>query len=137
MKSAALAQALDLADLEVAIILQCNRVVFVIFVEMPLFTGQITGLVGDSDYALLQKELLHNPKKGDVIPNSGGLRKIRMRLPGRGKSGGARAIYLHLEERAIIVFFYVYTKAKSENLSAEQLQRLRLAAAIIKAEFKL
>jgi len=103
---------------------------------MPSFTGQITGLVDDADYAKFQKELLQNPKKGDVMPQSGGLRKLRMRLPGRGKSGGARVIYLHLEERAIVVFLYVYTKAKKENLSGEQLKRLRAAVALIKQEFK-
>jgi hypothetical protein len=58
-----------------------------------------------------------------------------MKLPGRGKSGGARVIYLHLEERGIIIFFYLYTKAKSENLTAEQLKRLRNAVTIIKQEF--
>lgn len=103
---------------------------------MPLFTGQITGLVDDADYANFQKELLQNPKKGDVMTQSGGLRKVRLRLPGRGKSGGARVIYLHLEERSLVVFFYVYTKAKSENLSGEQLKRLRAAVALIKKEFK-
>jgi hypothetical protein len=107
----------------------------VVFIEVPSFTGQITDLVDDAVYTEFQKELLQNPKKGDVIPKSGGLRKVRMRLPGRGKSGGARVIYLHLEQRVVIVFFYVYTKAKSENLSAEQLKRLRAAAAIIKEEF--
>lgn len=110
---------------------------WVIFIEVPLFTGQIIDLVDDATYTAFQKELLLNPKKGDVIPQSGGLRKVRMRLPGRGKSGGARVIYLHLEERMIIVLFYVYTKAKSENLSAEQLKRLRMAVAVIKQEFKL
>ena len=104
---------------------------------MPLFTELITGLVDDAAYAEFQKELLRNPKKGNVIPHSGGLRKIRMRLPGRGKSGGARVIYLHLEERVIIVFFYVYTKAESEDLSPDQLKRLRAAVAVVKKEFKL
>jgi hypothetical protein len=109
----------------------------VIFIEMPVFTGQITGLVDDADYASFQKELLQNPKKGDVMPHSGGLRKVRMRLAGRGKSGGARVIYLHLERRDIVVFFYVYTKSKSENLSGEQLKRLRTAVTLIKQEFNL
>jgi hypothetical protein len=77
------------------------------------------------------------PDKGDVIPQSGGLRKVRMRLPGRGKSGGARVIYLHLPKYQTIVLFYLYTKAQRENLSAEQLKRLRQAAAIIKEEFEL
>jgi hypothetical protein len=104
---------------------------------MPLFTRQIVDLLGDDDYREFQKEILGNPKKGDVIPQSGGLRKVRMRLPGRGKSGGARVIYLHLEEAEMIVFFYVYTKARTENLSADQLKRLRAAVAIIKQEFRL
>lgn len=107
------------------------------FIEVPSFTRPITDLVDDALYTEFQKELLQNPKKGDVIPQSGGLRKIRMKMPGRGKSGGARVIYLHLEEHVVIVFFYVYTKARTENLSAEQVKRLRAAVAIIKLEFKL
>ena len=59
-----------------------------------------------------------------------------MRLAGRGKSGGARVIYLYLERDDIIVFFYVYTKAKSENLTGDQLKRLRNAVAVVKQEFR-
>jgi hypothetical protein len=46
-------------------------------------------------------------------------------------------IYLFPERHDTIVFFYVYTKTKSENLTADQLKRLRNAVAIIKGEFKL
>jgi hypothetical protein len=108
----------------------------VIFIELPLFTEQITDLLDDAEYGRFQAELLRVPGKGDVIPQSGGLRKIRMRLPGRGKRGGARVIYLHLPAYETIVLFYVYTKAQRENLSAEQLKRLRQAADVIKQEFK-
>jgi hypothetical protein len=108
----------------------------VTFIELPLFTELITELVDDTSYAGLQKELMRQPERGDVMQHAGGLRKVRLRLPGRGKSGGARVIYLHLERHDTIVFFYVYTKAKSENLTADQLRRLRNAVAIIKQEFK-
>ena len=108
----------------------------VTFVELPLFTEQITGLVDDAAYSLFQKEMLLQPEQGDVIPHSGGLRKARMRLPGRGKRGGARVIYLHLPRYDTIVLFYLYTKARREDLSPEQLRRLRDAAAIIKQEFR-
>jgi hypothetical protein len=108
----------------------------VTFIELPLFTELISDLVDDTSYAEFQKELLRQPEKGDVMQHAGGLRKVRLRLPGRGKSGGARVIYLYLERHDTIVFFYVYTKAKSENLTAEQLKRLRNAVAIIKQEFK-
>ncbi len=107
----------------------------VTFIELPVFTEQITGLLDDVDYALFQAELLRWPEKGNVIPQSGGLRKVRMRLPGRGKSGGARVIYLHLPKYDTIVLFYVYTKAERADLSPEQLRRLRQAAAIIKNGF--
>ncbi len=108
----------------------------VTFIELPLFTQQITSLLDDVGYERFQAELLRWPQKGDVIPQSGGLRKVRMRLPGRGKSGGARVIYLHLPRHETIVLFYVYTKAERENLSGEQLRRLRQAAAIIKKDFE-
>jgi hypothetical protein len=108
----------------------------VTFVELPLFTDQITRLVDDADYLRFQKDLLRRPDRGDVIAQSGGLRKARMRLPGRGKSGGARVIYLHLPKHDTIVLFYLYTKTQRENLSAEQLHRLRDAAGVIKREFR-
>lgn len=108
----------------------------VTFIELPLFTEQITGLLDDVDYGRFQAELLRWPDKGNVIAQSGGLRKVRMRLPGRGKSGGARVIYLHLPKHETIVLFYLYTKAERDDLSAEQLKRLRQAAGIIKQEFK-
>ena len=52
------------------------------------------------------------------MQGSGGLMKVRMRIPGRGKSGGARVIYLHLKQHDVIILFYLYTKAKSETLTA-------------------
>jgi hypothetical protein len=77
----------------------------VTFVELPLFTEQITNLVDDAVYGLFQKDLMRQPDRGDVISQSGGLRKVRMRLPGRGKSGGARVIYLHLPKYDTIVLY--------------------------------
>jgi hypothetical protein len=108
----------------------------VTFIELPTFTRQILDLVNDAQYAEFQQELCANPCAGDLIRNSGGLRKVRMRLPGRGKSGGARVIYLYLDRHNVIVLVYVYTKSKTENLTAAQLSSLRAAAKIIKQEFK-
>jgi len=76
------------------------------------------------------------PDRGDVMQSSGGLMKVRMRLPGRGKSGGARVIYLHLKQHDVIILFYLYTKAKSETLTAPQLKSLKTAVAVIKQQFR-
>jgi len=65
----------------------------VIFLETPVFTRQIKELVDDEVYRSLQVRLVANPDEGDLIPRSGGLRKIPLGMPGRGKRGGARVIY--------------------------------------------
>jgi len=60
-----------------------------IFVESPQCTRAITELMDDDGYRLLQAVLLENPEAGAIIVGSGGLRKVRWALPGRGKRGGA------------------------------------------------
>ena len=51
----------------------------------------------------LQRELMNDPESGAVMPGCGGLRKIRIADPGRGKGkrGGARVIYLHVPEASV------------------------------------
>lgn len=93
-------------------------------------------LVDDISYLEFQKELLAMPERGDVMQGSGGLMKVRMRLPGRGKSGGARVIYLYLRQHDVILLFYRYTKAKRETLTAAQPKSLRTAVAVIKQRFR-
>jgi hypothetical protein len=108
----------------------------VIFIELPQFTEAVNELVDDASYLEFQKELLAMPDRGDIMQGWGGLMKIRMRLPGRGKSGGARVIYLHLKQHDVIILFYLYTKAKSETLTAAQLKSLKVAVAVIKQQFR-
>ena len=62
------------------------------FFETPVFTRQITALLDDGDYRQLQVTLALKPEAGDLIRGSGGLRKIRWAVRGRGKSGGIRVI---------------------------------------------
>ncbi len=106
------------------------------FIELPLFTSLITQLTDDHFLIQLQNDLLKDPHKGDIIPRLQGLRKVRMALQGRGRSGGARVIYLYLPQHHAVIFFYIYTKAKSENLTSDQEKRLRAAVETIKREFR-
>jgi hypothetical protein len=66
---------------------------FMIFVELPVFTRVATDLFGDEALQGIQEILLADPEAGDIIPGGGGLRKLRVPFPGRGKRGGARVIY--------------------------------------------
>jgi hypothetical protein len=63
------------------------------FVETPVFTAAISGLIDDEAYRRIQTALVLRPEQGPVIPGSGGLRKIRWARRGAGKRGGLRIIY--------------------------------------------
>ncbi|MDQ7735718.1 hypothetical protein QT231_23755 [Halomonas sp. SpR1] len=63
------------------------------FIETPTFTRQIQSIVTDDELKELQRTLIAQPTKGDLIKGIAGLRKIRMALGLQGKSSGARVIY--------------------------------------------
>ncbi|MFK2917947.1 type II toxin-antitoxin system RelE/ParE family toxin [Dyella koreensis] len=96
-----------------------------IFIETPVFTRQIAALVDDDDYADFQRALANDPEAGDVIPGTGGLRKIRMAAKGHGKRGGARVIYYYFSSASQIALLLAYSKNEAENLTASQKKALK------------
>ncbi|MCF7520453.1 type II toxin-antitoxin system RelE/ParE family toxin [Neisseria sp. ZJ106] len=66
-----------------------------------------------------------NPLAGDVIPNGGGLRKIRWKLAGRGKRGGVRVIYFNMLSDGFIYVADIYSKSEKENLSPKEIKALK------------
>jgi mRNA-degrading endonuclease RelE of RelBE toxin-antitoxin system len=95
-------------------------------IETPIFTKKITSLITDDEYRNLQNELILNPEKGNIIRGSGGLRKIRWRISGRGKSGGVRIIYFWIIKKDTILMLLVYPKNEQDNLTPSQLKILKL-----------
>jgi hypothetical protein len=90
------------------------------FIETPIFTKLITGLLEDNEYRLLQNEIAQNPEAGDLIPGGGGIRKVRFAAQGKGKRGGARLIYYWQKSRSRVYMLVAYTKAKQTGLDPEQ-----------------
>ena len=78
-----------------------------------------------NEYKKLQEALVNRPDIGDLIKDSGGLRKVRWNQEGTGKSGGLRIIYYWVVDNHHIRMLYVYPKGKQENLTKEQLIQLR------------
>ena len=96
-----------------------------IIVETTVFTKLIGQLMDDDHYRELQELLIENPEIGDLIQGSGGLRKIRWKLTGRGKRGGVRVIYYWAVSVDQIRMLYVYSKSDQENRTKDQLKVLR------------
>lgn len=94
-------------------------------IETAVFTKQVRTELTDEEYRALQLALIARPDAGDLIPRSGGLRKLRWRLPGRGKRGGARVIYFLRTTRGQIFLLFLYPKNVRSDLSPSELRILR------------
>lgn len=106
------------------------------FIEVDSVTVLIEKLDAQQEFSDLQCALINNQELGDVIPGSGGLRKVRMAVPHRGKRGSVRIIYLIVWMGELICFLDVYTKNTKENLTEADSKRLRLLADLIRKEYK-
>jgi mRNA-degrading endonuclease RelE of RelBE toxin-antitoxin system len=106
------------------------------FKEVKKFTEVIVDLLNDNDYKELQEFLIINPKAGDVIKKTGGLRKIRWSTKTKGKSGGIRTLYYYADINNIIFMIYAYPKSKTDNITDEQAKIFKKMIDTIKKELK-
>src|SRR3954451_23321318 len=107
----------------------------VVFIEQPVFTRALLDLVDDDLYRKFQNELASNPEKGPVVKGSGGLRKVRMALPGRGKSGGARVLYLWFPRHSTLVLYLIYSKGEMEDIPPAKMKAIKHEVQRIKSAF--
>jgi mRNA-degrading endonuclease RelE of RelBE toxin-antitoxin system len=96
-----------------------------LIIETPIFTQRIHQFLSDEQYRLLQQQLVTKPDSGRVIPGSGGLRKMRWSVSGRGKRGGIRIIYYWAVARGQILMLFVYPKSEQDDLTPMQLRALK------------
>jgi hypothetical protein len=97
----------------------------VIFIETPVFEEDIRQLMPDETYAEFQQHLTDHPDAGDVIQDTGGIRKVRWNLPGTGKRGGVRVIYYLRVAADQILMLLAYKKAKQADLTPSQKRALK------------
>lgn len=95
------------------------------FIETRLFTRLVQDYLTDEEYRELQAVLIDKPEIGNIIPGSGGVRKVRWRAPGRGKRGGYRVIYYAKIAQGVIWMLTIYPKNVAENIPAHVLRRIR------------
>jgi hypothetical protein len=96
-----------------------------VIVETSIFTRQVMELLTDEEYRELQTALVTRPSLGPIIRGSGGLRKARWAMRGRGKRGGVRIIYYWAVQQERLLMLLAYSKGERDDLSSDQLRVLR------------
>lgn len=97
-----------------------------IFVESTIFEKYRNEHLSDDEFRLFQAELMLNPKLGDVIQGTGGLRKVRLARKSRGKRGGPRIIYYYLDDKNRFYLLTIYAKNEMSDLTASQKKQLKV-----------
>jgi mRNA-degrading endonuclease RelE of RelBE toxin-antitoxin system len=98
-------------------------------VETPSYLAEAERLFSPHERAAIVDRLAADPTCGVVIPGSGGIRKVRFGFGARGKSGGARIIYLFSGESVPVFVLAVFAKNEKANLSAAERNALGKAVA--------
>ena len=96
-------------------------------VETLLFQKQWPVYWTEEERGVFASYLANNPEAGDVVPESGGMRKVRWSRAGSGKSGGVRVIYYTRLACGQLVLLTLYAKAKTDNLTGPKLKEIKHA----------
>ncbi|EBJ4942982.1 type II toxin-antitoxin system RelE/ParE family toxin [Salmonella enterica] len=96
------------------------------FIETELFTEDVKKLLDEDEYHKLQVFMAQHPDCGDIIQETGGLRKMRWGSRGKGKRSGVRIIYFHRSQRYEIRLLLIYQKGIKDDLTPQEKAVLRM-----------
>lgn len=99
------------------------------FIQAPAFTRHVSEYLTDDEYRELQNQLASNPELGDLLPGTGGFRKLRWADAGRGRGrrGGLRIIYYYFLTDQQIWLMTLYGKDEAPNLTPDEKKALKNA----------
>ena len=94
-------------------------------IETDIFQKHISNIWTEEERLEFVSWIANNPLAGDVVPRAGGVRKVRWKRSGMGKSGGTRVIYYNMLNDGEIWLLIAYTKSKFDNLPPNVLLKLK------------
>lgn len=100
--------------------------------ELSPFSKKAQKILSSEDRESLYSYLIQHPEKGDVIPGTGGIRKLRWAASGKGKRGGARIIYFYHVIGSTIYLMACYTKNEQSDLSSDAKKQFKTFADLLK-----
>ncbi len=105
-------------------------------VETPAFVRAADRVLDEEERANLVVFVATSPEAGDVIPQTGGVRKLRWAAKGKGKRGGVRVIYYFHNESIPVFLLDTYAKSVKENLTQAERNALRKRIPVLVAEYQ-
>jgi hypothetical protein len=105
-------------------------------VETPMYLRAAKAFYGEAEQEEIVLTIAADPEAGELMPGTGGYRKLRFARPGMGKRGGARVIYLYGGEDFPIFLITVYAKSEKGNLSKAEQNALAKMAKSFFADYK-
>ncbi len=100
--------------------------------ETPLFVRQADDVWDVTERDEFVDFIARNPRAGDVIPDTGGVRKLRWRKAGTGKRGGVRVVYFYYDPNSPLYLLMVYAKAEREDMTPEEKKVVRKLSVVLK-----
>ena len=105
-------------------------------VETPTYLKSAEAFYSEADRDEIVRMIAAYPEAGDLMPGTGGYRKLRFARPGMGKRGGVRVIYLYGGEDLPIFLITVYSKSEKGNLSKAEQNALAKMAKSFFADYR-
>jgi hypothetical protein len=93
--------------------------------EMDAFVDEAKSIFNENEYENLIYFIAQHPDAGELIPNTGGVRKMRWPARGQGKRGGARVIYYFRDLNVPVYLLAVYAKGEKINLTEREKKQMR------------
>jgi len=104
-------------------------------IELPLFQRLSADVWDDAEGEAFVDFIARNPEAGDVIPQTGGVRKVRWRRQGSGKRGGVRVVYFYHDAQMPIFLLLLYAKAQREDMTPDQKRQARSLVAMLRRAY--
>lgn len=96
----------------------------VVFIESHGFTKRMPDYLSEDEFLALQLYLVDYPDTGEIVRGSGGVRKMRWAMSGKGKRGGLRIIYYWKQSESEIWLLTLYAKNEAETIPAHTLRQI-------------
>ncbi len=104
-------------------------------VETVPFLQDVKSLLSVDGREKLVHFLATNPEAGEIIPETGGVRKIRWAIPGKGKSGGVRAVYYYHNSGIPLFLLAAYAKNDKANLTMAERNTMKRLIPLLVASY--